>query len=105
MNEMNDAVRLVDFRQRAADLLPEHVWNYVEGGAGDEHTVERNVSSRQDIELLPRVLVDASTIDSRVQSWATTSLTPSCLRQQPVIRCTTRVLKRRLSKGPAVPRR
>jgi 4-hydroxymandelate oxidase len=67
MNEMDDAVRLVDFRQRAADLLPEHVWNYVEGGAGDEHTVERNASSWQDIELLPRVLVDASTIDTRVQ--------------------------------------
>jgi len=64
MNEMNEAVRLADFRRRAADLLPDHVWNYVEGGAGDEHTVERNVTSWQEIELLPRVLVDATTIDT-----------------------------------------
>ena len=26
------------FASARPDLLPEHVWNYVEGGAGDEHT-------------------------------------------------------------------
>ena len=58
-----DAVRVLDYQDRARPLLPEGTWAYVESGAGDEHTLRANAQAWQDIPLWPRVLVDVGAVD------------------------------------------
>ena len=59
-------VKVLDYRPRAAELLPGSTWDYVEGGAGDEHTLGWNEASWQEIRLWPRTLVDVSAIDTSI---------------------------------------
>lgn len=59
-------VKVLDYRPLAEGLLDPATWDYVEGGAGDEHTLGWNERSWQDIALWPRVLTDVSTIDTTV---------------------------------------
>lgn len=60
-------IRVADYRNAANERLPERAWNYVEGGAGDEHTLGWNESSWQEIALMPKALVDVSRIDSSLE--------------------------------------
>ena len=56
----------VDFRtleQKAAAALPASVISYVQGGCGDEHTQDVNVTAFQRWGLMPRMMVDASRRD------------------------------------------
>jgi lactate 2-monooxygenase len=56
----------VDFRSleaRASEVLSKSVLSYVQGGCGDEHTQDLNVSAFNRYGLLPRMMVDTSQRD------------------------------------------
>ena len=53
-----------DLERRAEELLDPGVFGYFAGGAGDEVTLDENVAAFTRLRLLPRVLVDVSTVDA-----------------------------------------
>ena len=55
---------IADFEAIARDRLEPGAFGYFAGGAGDEHTLAENVRAFERIRLTPRVLVDASHIDT-----------------------------------------
>lgn len=59
-----DAVNVHQLEAPARERLSESIWNYVAGGAGDEHTLRWNAEAWQQIRLAPRVLVDVSQLDT-----------------------------------------
>src|ERR1700761_4108220 len=61
-----------ELRASAARRLPRVVFDYVDGGAGDEVTMRGNVAALRGIEFRPRVLVDVSKVVT-----ATTALSES----------------------------
>src|SRR5882724_4631681 len=54
-------INLDDYEQLAKERLPEMVFDYYFGGAGDELTVRENRLAWQRLRLRPRVLVDVGT--------------------------------------------
>jgi 4-hydroxymandelate oxidase len=64
--DLRAVVNLSDFEALARARLPAQAIEYVAGGSGDELTLRRNRTAFDAISLLPRVLVDVSTVDSRV---------------------------------------
>ena len=57
-------VSVEDLKVAARRRLPRFVFDYIEGGAGDEVTVRRNVSGFGRYALLPRVFADVATRDT-----------------------------------------
>src|ERR1700735_3627797 len=53
-----------ELRGLARRRLPRVVFDSVDGGAGDELTVRRNVAELRAVELRPRVLVDVSQVET-----------------------------------------
>jgi isopentenyl diphosphate isomerase/L-lactate dehydrogenase-like FMN-dependent dehydrogenase len=53
-----------ELRAAARRRVPGVVFDYVDGGAGDEVTLRRNVAALRAIELRSRVLVDVSTVET-----------------------------------------
>lgn len=73
--ESTDLINLVavkQFQPLAEKLLAPRIRDYVEGGAGDEHTLVRNVEAWQEITLAPRVLVDVSQYDTSIDLFGMT---------------------------------
>ncbi|MCC7054448.1 MAG: alpha-hydroxy-acid oxidizing protein [Gemmatimonadaceae bacterium] len=60
---MTPLLNMRDFEDRAREVLPQPVYDYYAGGAGDEITVRENEAAWQRVRLLPRVLVDVSACD------------------------------------------
>ena len=58
-----DPINLADYEQLARERLPQMVFDYYFGGAGDELTVRENRLGWQRWRLRPRVLVDVATRD------------------------------------------
>jgi L-lactate dehydrogenase (cytochrome) len=58
------AADIGDLRRIARRRLPRGVFDYVDGGAEDEITLERNVSAFRELGFRPRVLRDVGTIDT-----------------------------------------
>lgn len=56
---------LSELEELASRRMLDHVWAYVQGGAGDERTLAANLRAFRRWALRPRVLVDVSTIDLR----------------------------------------
>lgn len=52
-----------DFEAQARERLPQSVYDYYAGGAGDEITIQENVAAWSRVRLLPRVLVDVGSVD------------------------------------------
>lgn len=52
----------MDFRRIARRKLPSPIFHYLDGGADDEWTLQRNISAFDDYELLPAQLSDVSSI-------------------------------------------
>ena len=61
---LSRAADLGDLRRIAKRRLPAGVFDYIDGGAEDELSLERNVSSFRNLELRPRVLRDVSKVDT-----------------------------------------
>ena len=62
---MIDPVNLYDYEQLARERLPQMVYDYYAGGAGDEITLRESERAWAHLRLRPRVLVDVSACDSR----------------------------------------
>lgn len=60
---MLEPVNLYDFEALARERLPQAVYDYYAGGAGDEVTLRANRAAFERLQLLPRVLVDVSQRD------------------------------------------
>ena len=58
------AANVDDLRRQARRRLPAGVFDYIDGGAEDERSLERNVSAFARLEVKPRVLRDVSGIDT-----------------------------------------
>jgi 4-hydroxymandelate oxidase len=61
-----EPVNVADFERLAAEQLDEGPLGYFAGGAGDERTLGRNVAAYREWELVPRVLVDVSAVETSV---------------------------------------
>ena len=59
-----DAVNIRDLERRAESILDPGVFGYFAGGACDELTLNDNVAAFSRLRLMPRVLVDVSTVDT-----------------------------------------
>jgi L-lactate dehydrogenase (cytochrome) len=60
---LSRAADVSDLRRAAKRRLPFGVFDYIDGGAEDERTLDRNSSAFGRIEFRPRVLNDVSTVD------------------------------------------
>jgi L-lactate dehydrogenase (cytochrome) len=63
-SKLNSYINIADLQQRAHKALPLPVKDYLEGGADDEYTLSRNLDAFSEHELIPRFLVDVSTINT-----------------------------------------
>jgi L-lactate dehydrogenase (cytochrome) len=70
------AVTIEDLRRQARRRLPRAVFDFVEGGAGDEVTLARNREALGRLVLAPRVLVDVAKRDQAVTVLGTRIETP-----------------------------
>jgi 4-hydroxymandelate oxidase len=61
-NKMN-LVNLFDYEQLARASLKPEIWDYFQGGSGDEITLRENRDAFERIKLLPRVLRDVRSVD------------------------------------------
>jgi len=61
--KLKDCHNFEDFRKLAKNKLPSPIFHYIDGGADDEVTLNRNTSSFDDYDLVPSVLNDVSNID------------------------------------------
>ena len=62
-----DAVSLSDFELLARERVSHMAFEYINGGAGDEHTLRWNREALDRIRLRPRILVDVSKLDTRIK--------------------------------------
>jgi 4-hydroxymandelate oxidase len=64
---MPSPINLLDYEDLARERLPRMAYDYIAGGADSEATVRDNRAAFQRVRLVPRVLVDVSTIDTQVE--------------------------------------
>ncbi|TAL02215.1 MAG: alpha-hydroxy-acid oxidizing protein [Rhodospirillaceae bacterium] len=69
---INRCYNVADFRRLAQRKLPAPMFHYIDGGADDEITMRRNTSAFDELELMPKVLVDVSKVDTRTKVLGTT---------------------------------
>lgn len=62
-----EPVNVADYEALAAERLEPAVLGYFAGGAGDERTLRRNLEAFEDWELMPRVLVDVTEVDTTIE--------------------------------------
>jgi isopentenyl diphosphate isomerase/L-lactate dehydrogenase-like FMN-dependent dehydrogenase len=58
-------LRLTDLRDLAAGRVTRPVWDFVDGGSGDERTLAADTAAFDHYRLRPRILVDVDKIDIR----------------------------------------
>jgi L-lactate dehydrogenase (cytochrome) len=59
---LDRAINIADLRRLARRRLPRPIFDYIDGGADDEVTLERNMSAFSRYEIVPDVLNDVSSI-------------------------------------------
>ncbi|WP_419848280.1 alpha-hydroxy acid oxidase [Candidatus Poriferisocius sp.] len=64
---LSRAASVVDLREMARRRLPAGVFDYIDGAAEDELTMERNAAAFDQWEFVPRVLRDVSALDTSVE--------------------------------------
>ncbi len=62
----SEPVSLSDFEVMARQRIPHMAYEFVAGGAADEHTIRWNREALDKIRLRPRILIDVSKVDTRV---------------------------------------
>ncbi|EFV11848.1 alpha-hydroxy-acid oxidizing protein [Segniliparus rugosus] len=65
-----------EFERRAEEALPDGIFAYVRGGAGDEHTQNRNVAALRQYGFVPRMLRDRAARNMRTSLFGTTFDSP-----------------------------
>jgi L-lactate dehydrogenase (cytochrome) len=68
-----------DLRQEARRFLPRVVFDFIDGGAGDETTLRRNRQALLELEFVPRVLRDVSEVDTTTEIFGCPSPLPFAL--------------------------
>ena len=53
---INDCYNFEDFRKLAKKKLPAPIFHYIDGGADDEVTLNRNTDAFNDCDLVPNIL-------------------------------------------------
>ncbi|QKC95687.1 alpha-hydroxy acid oxidase [Mesorhizobium sp. NZP2298] len=76
MGALARKVSVDDFRTLARRRLPKSIFEFVDGGAGQELTLRANRADLERIRLLPRVLTDVSRPDLTTSLWSQTFTTP-----------------------------
>jgi 4-hydroxymandelate oxidase len=66
MNVLDEMFTLADFEPVARERMSSMAWEYLASGAADEVTLRWNQESFERIKLNPRVLIDVTKIDTRV---------------------------------------
>lgn len=64
MSNIGKAYSIADLRQAAKCRLPRAVFDFFDGGAEDESTLQDNTAAYKRLRLLPSVLTDVSSIDT-----------------------------------------
>lgn len=64
---MGEAVNIADLRKLAQRRLPRVVFDFIDGGAQDETTLEANCRDLAQMRLSPRVLVDVADLNTSVE--------------------------------------
>jgi L-lactate dehydrogenase (cytochrome) len=59
---LNDCYNILDLRELAQRRLPSPVFHFLEGAAETEMTARRNTVAFDDVQLIPRCLVDVATV-------------------------------------------
>jgi 4-hydroxymandelate oxidase len=72
-------INVMELEQLAAQRLPAQAFDYYRSGAGDEHTLRRNVEALREIALHYRVLVDVSERDLSSELLGTATSMPVLL--------------------------
>lgn len=76
MTHLQQALSIADLRELARRRLPGFVFDFIDGGAEDEITLQRNRADFERLELLPRVLVDVSRVDLQAELLGRTVAAP-----------------------------
>lgn len=74
-----DTVSLADYERHAQARMDAGAWAYLQGGAGDEHTLDANARAWQHLQLLPRVLRRTAGGHTRTQLFGRTLAHPLIL--------------------------
>ena len=74
--KVDDAINLDDLRKLAKKRLPKVIYDFIEGGVDDEHGLDRNEDAFRRRPLMPRYLVDISTIDQETTLFGKTYASP-----------------------------
>lgn len=75
-DRVSRAVSVEDFRALARRRLPKSVFEFVDGGAGHELTLQDNRAGFDRIRLVPRILTDVSRPSLTTSMWSRTFPTP-----------------------------
>jgi (S)-3,5-dihydroxyphenylglycine transaminase len=67
---------LADYADLAVRLIPRPIWDFLDGGAGDERTLRANVTAFDDFYLRPRVLAGVGVPDTSVSIFGRTWAAP-----------------------------
>ena len=60
---INDCYNFDDFRKLAKKKLPAPIFHYIDGGADDEITLNRNTNAFNDCDLVPNILASVGEPD------------------------------------------
>jgi (S)-mandelate dehydrogenase len=70
------AINIEDLRVLARRRLPRAIFDFFDGGAEDEVSLRANRAAFERVRLLPKVLVNVSSVDTRISLWGTESGLP-----------------------------
>lgn len=73
---MSDPVCVADFERLAEERVPEDVWCYFAGGAGDEVTLRANTAAFSRWQVRPRVLTDVAAVSAETEVLGTRASMP-----------------------------
>ncbi|QKD02488.1 alpha-hydroxy acid oxidase [Mesorhizobium loti] len=76
MAALDRMISVEDFRRLARRRLPKSIFEFVDGGSGQELTLAANRADFERIRLIPRVLTDVSRPDLSTSLWSQTLPTP-----------------------------
>ena len=64
---MSNPACIADYRELARRRLPRILFDYIDGGSGEEQTLRRNVEAMQQVVLRQRVMLDVSKVSLRTE--------------------------------------
>jgi (S)-mandelate dehydrogenase len=67
MADLQSAINIEDLREMARRRLPRAIFDFFDGGAEDETTLRDNRAAFERVRLLPKVLVDVSSVDTKAE--------------------------------------